>query len=135
MSNIKKLSVDGLMLYRVSIEGIESVKIEDIEEMKDFLKTSEIKKIEPVSLIDLLENENEIPVRTLLTGATFLEKVRQGVITNDNGFVTDVIVDGYLTNLRFCFSGYQDLFGFLIDENFFEALMEDRNVLINWCEV
>ena len=132
MSDIKTLSVNGLMLYRVSLEGIESVKIEDINEMKSFLKSSEIKKIEPVSLIELLENENEIIIKKLITGQTFLENVRSGVLTNENGFVSEVIIDGFLTNIRFCFSGYQDLFGFLVDETFFESLMEDRNILINW---
>ena len=128
----ENLATDGMMIYRVTLDGIESVKIRNLKEAGKFLGMPNASKIEPASLIEVLENENEIPIHTLISGRNFLEKIKEGTLNNNNGYVSDVIVDGFVTNLRFCFFGYKDLFGFLIDETFFENLLKEKNILINW---
>jgi len=71
-------------------------------------------------------------VADLMSGNEFLENVRDGSITNYDGFIGEVYVDGFKSNLGLVsdngFMGGK----FMVNEYAFEEICKDHKVEVDW---
>lgn len=71
------------------------------------------------------------PVYDLLSGKEFLDHVRSGCITDNDGILFGIYIDGFRTNLGLDEAGLSQG-NFLISGNVFEDLCNNHEVLVNW---
>ena len=71
-------------------------------------------------------------IADLMSGNEFLESVRSGSITNYDGFIAEVYVDGFKSNLGLVsdngFMGGK----FMVNEYAFEEICKDHKVEVDW---
>lgn len=68
----------------------------------------------------------------LMSGEKFLEAVQSGCITNYDGGVADVFVDGYRSNLGLYTENGFECGGFQVDEELWLQICDNYNVEVNW---
>lgn len=71
------------------------------------------------------------PAYDLLSGKEFLNHVRSGCITDNDGVLSGIYIDGFHTNLGLDEAGLSQG-NFLISGNIFEDLCNNHEVLVNW---
>lgn len=71
------------------------------------------------------------PIFDLMSGLDFLEAVLSGGITDYDGTLSDIFVDGYKSNLGLAAEGFEQG-EFLVDENLFKQICEQYKVEVNW---
>ena len=120
---MQKLSNDGRGFYK---------KIQDKREMT-FLFTHDKGLV--VKTRDYKEDWEKIcadkPVYSLITGEDFLEKIESGCIRDCDGYIANIFVDGYVSNLGIFYKGFSSG-GFLADKEVFLNFCERHSVVINW---
>lgn len=67
----------------------------------------------------------------LIDGKEFLENVRNRLITNDNGTLSHIFVDGYESNLGLASADFCQG-KFLVMEDVFEKLCEEYDIKVDW---
>lgn len=67
----------------------------------------------------------------LIDGKEFLESIESGVITNYDGEIANIFVDGYDSNLGIFYKEFYDG-GFLVDKETFLELCDDLKIEVNW---
>lgn len=68
----------------------------------------------------------------LMSGEKFLEAVKCGYITNYDGSVATVFVDGYISNLGlYTYEGFE-CGGFQVDEELWLQICDNYKVEVNW---
>lgn len=67
----------------------------------------------------------------LMSGIEFLESVLDGSITDYDGFIAQIFVDGYKSNLGLCTDNLIDG-EFLVDEFTFRDICNEHEVEVNW---
>ena len=72
-----------------------------------------------------------IDEKDLIDGKEFLENVRNKFITNHNGILLHIFVDGFESNLGLMSSDFCQG-DFLLTENLFEELCEEYNIKVHW---
>lgn len=70
-------------------------------------------------------------IYTLIPGLKFLEMVRDRTITDDDGLISEMFVDGFQSNLGLCEAGFCQN-GFLVTGNIFASLCERHDIMVNW---
>lgn len=83
---------------------------------------------------DLLESinaRNTFEIYELYPGKTFISYVDQSIITNNDGFMSQVFVDGYISNLglltpSFCQGE------FLVDRKTWLKICNEHDIRVNW---
>ena len=73
----------------------------------------------------------KISVYDLFDGKTFLEYVLDGSITDYDGSIAEILVDGYISNLGLRHRGIRQG-QFLTTKRFWEELMETDKIEVNW---
>lgn len=82
-----------------------------------------------------LQNYKDLAYRTtirdIIEGEEFLSLVNSGDLTDYDGTISQIFVDGYSSNLglynsRICQGG------FLVDEKIFKEICQKHQVLVNW---
>lgn len=68
----------------------------------------------------------------LMPGEEFLEAVQSGYITNYDGGVATVFVDGYISNLGLYTEGGFECGGFQVDEELWLQICDNYKVEVNW---
>lgn len=74
--------------------------------------------------------ENEIT--DIMTGKEFVEAVDSGSINNDDGFVSEVYVDDYVSNIGLICGGFISGRGFILTKDVFLELCDNHEVYVNW---
>jgi len=67
----------------------------------------------------------------LMSGIDFLESVLSGSITDYDGCISQIFVDGYKSNLGLCTDNLIDG-EFLVDEFTFRDICSEHDVKVNW---
>lgn len=126
MKNIKKTK--GKLFFRYSLDGLEitKYKIEDL--IPDYMKGNkeiyeQIKKIK--------EDELTIDIYDLFDGEKFLEYVNDGCITDYDGCISDILVDGYISNLGLASDNLMQG-DFLVNEEAWLDICKNHKVEVNW---
>ena len=70
-------------------------------------------------------------VYDLMSGKKFLDAVRSRCITDDDGILSDIFVDGFDTNLGLSEAGLSQG-QFLVSGKVFEQVCNEHEVLVNW---
>lgn len=70
-------------------------------------------------------------VYTMMSGEEFLQSVKDTSITNYDGHVAQVFVDGYISNLGLSCDNFESG-GFLVDEGMWKHLCIDFHIEVNW---
>lgn len=78
------------------------------------------------------EDRFEKSVYDLMSGEKFLEAVQTGCITNYDGGVADVFVDGYISNLGLYTENGFECGGFQVDEELWLQICDNHRVEVNW---
>lgn len=107
-----KLNNDYKLVYRVST-------IEDI--------TKGLSPIAQEAIADTFVH----PGYDLFSGKEFLKDVRNGCITDNDGILFGIYVDGFYTNLGLDEAGFSQG-NFLISDKVFEDLCNSHEVIVNW---
>lgn len=81
-----------------------------------------------VTLDDIL---NQHSVYDLMPGEKFLDAVRSTCITDDDGTLSDIFVDGLCTNLGLIEAELSQG-KFLVSGKVFEKICNEHEVLVNW---
>lgn len=68
----------------------------------------------------------------LMSGEKFLEYVNSGCITNYDGHVSNVFVDGYISNLGLYTENGFECDGFQVDEELWLQICDNYKVEVNW---
>lgn len=71
------------------------------------------------------------PAYDLLSGKEFLDYVRNGCITDNDGILSGIYIDGFRTNLGLDEAGFSQG-NFLVSDKVFEDLCNSHEVLVNW---
>jgi hypothetical protein len=75
--------------------------------------------------------KQEIYEYDFIDGKDFLESVRSGNFINYDGSISEIIVDGYVTNLGLCEEGLSSG-EFLITGDILEEICNKNKVIVNW---
>ena len=68
----------------------------------------------------------------LMSGKKFLKMVTEGYFINDDGTVSNVFVDGYISNLGLYTENGFECGGFLVDEELWLQICDNYKVEVNW---
>lgn len=74
---------------------------------------------------------DEFPIYDLMSGEEFLYDVDNGFFIDYDGFLAEVFVDGYLSNLGLQHRGIRQG-QFLATKEFWENLMKTNKIEVNW---
>ena len=74
----------------------------------------------------------EKSIYDLMSGEEFLEMVQYGNITNYDGTVSTVFVDGYISNLGLYTDNGFECGGFQVDEELWLQICDNYKVEVNW---
>lgn len=88
------------------------------------------KKFEKIVREDI-ENHYTYDDYDIMSGIDFLESVLSGSITDYDGSIAQIFVDGYKSNLGLCTDNLIDG-EFLIDEFTFREICSEHKVEVNW---
>ena len=84
--------------------------------------------------LELWEREircGDCPIYDLMKGEDFLKCVKSGGITDYDGSIAHVFVEGYVSNLGLHHLNFSQG-GFLVDAETWEELCDELTVLVNW---
>ena len=133
MSKTYKAKGDIIFVYRSDEEscglGCFTKDIEDL--IKEYTKyCPNDKEFEKVVREDI-ENRYTYDNYSLMSGIDFLESVLSGCITDYDGCISQIFVDGYNSNLGLCADNLIDG-AFLVDECTFRNICNEHEVKVNW---
>lgn len=74
----------------------------------------------------------EKSIYDLMSGEKFLKMVQQGSITNYDGSVATVFVDGYISNLGLYTENGFECGGFQVDDELWLQICDNYKVEVNW---
>lgn len=121
-----KYKSKGLLLFAYGKEGELYTRKWDMKALTKNLSSNSEKE-------DFQEmfHTHDIDEKDLIDGKKFLENVRNRIITNDNGTLSHIFVDGYESNLGLISSDFSQG-NFLLTENLFAELCEEYNIKAHW---
>lgn len=135
MPNNKTYKAKGDILF-VHVSGGGSCSLgcvtKDIEDLiKEHTKyCPNDKEFEKVVREDI-ENRYTYDEYDLMFGIDFLESVLSGFITNYDGCIAQIFVDGYKSNLGLCTDNFIDG-EFLVNKFAFRDICSEHDVKVNW---
>ncbi len=92
-------------------EGIQCYERQYEEEYKEFISKKEIYH--------------------LFDGKKFIRNIENGCISNYDGSIANIFVDGYESNLGIFYKGFLDG-DFLVDKETFLSLCKEHKIEVNW---
>lgn len=118
-----KFKAKGDISFYVTGKGID-FEVHD----KDFL----IKKYKDETLVDkILENEYAFYTYNLMDGMKFLAYVNDGMFIDYDGSISEVFVDGYVSNLGLKYKGISQG-EFKVNSKMWKKICSEHEVLVNW---
>lgn len=87
--------------------------------------------LEKEYLLESIKSSYTFEVYDLYPGKTFASHLEQSVITNNDGSMSEVFVDGYVSNLGLLTSSFCQG-QFLVDIKTWLKLCDEHDILVNW---
>lgn len=123
----KQFIANGLMIFRLGSTGIETQTYN-----KSYYVEEENKYITDLDICNQLVNSRFTKtLYDMFDGKEFLEKVREGYITDYDGVVANVFLDGYVSNLGLATDNLVSS-GFLVSEDIWLEICDTYDVKVNW---
>lgn len=79
----------------------------------------------------LIKHYYTFDIYDLLSGEDFLEMVDSGYITDNDGILAEVFVDGYKSNLGLYCKGFRQG-NFLVDKEIWLGICKKHKIEVNW---
>ena len=67
----------------------------------------------------------------IIDGKDFLEEVKSNCLTTYDGYISEVLVDGYITNLGLAYNSFESG-KFLLAEDIWLDMCKDHDIKVNW---
>ena len=120
----------GFMIFRLGPAGLESktVTVDDMAE--DFANIADSNMLD--SLIGgLVKNRLTIQEYSLMSGSEFLSSVDSTCIIDDDGLLSEVFVDGFISNLGLSHKHFSQG-DFLVTYDVWKNICNNHDVVVNW---
>ena len=120
----------GFMIFRLGPAGLESetVTVDDIA--ADFANITTSSTLE--GLMDsVVTNKLTVQEYSLMSGSRFLSLVDNTCIMDDDGLISEVIVDGFVSNLGLSHKGFSQG-EFLVTYDVWRYICSNHDVVVNW---
>lgn len=120
----------GFMIFRLGPAGLESetVTVDDIA--ADFANITSSSTLE--GLMDsVVTNKLTVQEYSLMSGSRFLSLVDNTCIMDDDGLISEVIVDGFVSNLGLSHKGFSQG-EFLVTYDVWRYICSNHDVVVNW---
>ena len=125
-----KIITKGKMFFRLETDGLEECIYELDDLLKDVLCSND-EELNKQIRDDYTERYLTFDAYDYMDGKEFLDYVRSGGITDYDGTLGEIVVDGYISNLGLAEKGLMQG-EFLVSGNVFEEICEDHEVKVNW---
>lgn len=87
--------------------------------------------LEKEYLLESIKSSYTFEVHNLYLGKTFASHVEQSVITNNDGIMSEVFVDGFVSNLGLLTQSFCQG-QFLVDMETWQRLCNEHDIQVNW---
>lgn len=119
----------GFMIFRLGPAGLESETITADDMVQEFDTTD-------LNLLDLLIDEvvkNRLTIQeySLMSGSAFLSLVDSTCIIDDDGLLSEVLVDGFISNLGLSHKHFSQG-DFLVTYDVWKDICSNHDVVVNW---
>lgn len=119
----------GFMIFRLGPAGLESETITADDIVQEFDTTDS-------NLLDLLIDEvvkNRLTIQeySLMSGSAFLSSVDSTCIIDDDGLLSEVLVDGFISNLGLSHKDFSQG-EFLVTYDVWKNICNNHDVVVNW---
>lgn len=111
-----KLGSDGLYFYTESAEDVAK---------RCFSETNSY-------IVDFVSTTICFSDCSFIEGKQFLNDVRNGCLTDYDGCIEHVFVDGYVSNLGLVLAGLRGSERFLVDADVWLELCDEHQILVDW---
>ena len=118
------------MIFRLGTAGLESetVTVDDIA--ADFANIASSSTLE--GLMDtVVTNRLTVQEYSLMSGSRFLSLVDNTCIMDDDGLISEVIVDGFISNLGLSHKDFSQG-EFLVTYDVWKNICNNHDVVVNW---
>lgn len=120
----------GFMIFRLGPAGLETKTITVDDIAADFANIADLNTLK--SLIDsVVTNKLTIQEYSLMSGSEFLSSVDSTCIIDDDGFLSEVLVDGFISNLGLSHKGFSQG-KFLVTYDVWKNICSNHDVVVNW---
>ena len=120
----------GFMIFRLGPAGLENKTITVYDMAEDFANISDSNMLD--SLIGgLVKNRLTIQEYSLMSGSEFLSSVDSTCIIDDDGLLSEVLVDGFISNLGLSHKGFSQG-EFLVTYDVWKNICNNHDVVVNW---
>lgn len=120
----------GFMIFRLGPAGLESKTITVYDMAEDFANIADSNMLD--SLIGgLVKNRLTIQEYSLMSGSEFLSSVDSTCIIDDDGLLSEVLVDGFISNLGLSHKGFSQG-EFLVTYDVWKDICSNHDVVVNW---
>ena len=119
----------GFMIFRLGHAGLESKTITADDMVQEFDTTDS-------NVLDLLidgvvKNKLTIQEYSLMSGSAFLSLVDSTCIIDDDGLLSEVLVDGFISNLGLSHKHFSQG-DFLVTYDVWKDICSNHDVVVNW---
>ena len=119
----------GFMIFRLGPAGLESKTITADDMVQEFDTTDS-------NVLDLLidgvvKNKLTIQEYSLMSGSAFLSSVDSTCIIDDDGLLSEVLVDGFISNLGLSHKHFSQG-DFLVTYDVWKDICSNHDVVVNW---
>ena len=120
----------GFMIFRLGPAGLETKTITVDDMAEDFANIADSNMLD--SLIGgLVKNRLTIQEYSLMSGSEFLSSVDSTCIIDDDGLLSEVLVDGFISNLGLSHKGFSQG-EFLVTYDVWKNICSNHDVVVNW---
>ena len=120
----------GFMIFRLGPAGLETETITVDDMAEDFANIADSNMLD--SLIGgLVKNRLTIQEYSLMSGSEFLSSVDSTCIIDDDGLLSEVLVNGFISNLGLSHKGFSQG-EFLVTYDVWKNICSNHDVVVNW---
>lgn len=116
----------GFLTFYLTQEGLTIRRINRDDYISSMFPNMSMEEYE--SFTDFKFNKT---IYSMFDGQEFVDMIKKRYITSYDGFISEIYVDGYLSNLGIISDTFEDG-EFLVSIEMFEELCQDYEVLVNW---
>ncbi len=123
----KEIIANGFMIFRLGSTGIETQTYN-----KSYYVEEEHRYIDDLNICNqLVDQRLTRTIYDMFDGKEFLDKVKDGYITDYDGTVANVFLDDYVSNLGLATDNLVSS-GFLVSEDVWLEICDAYDVKVNW---
>ena len=119
----------GFMIFRLGPAGLETETITVDDIVQDFDTTDS--NLLDVLIDGVVKNKLTIQEYSLMSGSEFLSSVDSTCIIDDDGSISEVVVDGFISNLGLSHKGFSQG-EFLVTYDVWKYICSNHDVVVNW---